>query len=528
MGGYSRGSRGSASSDNSEPFARLYHKKTTEGGTLFELQIPNCGPPCTLRKLRETRKAFIIGVPRWKEECEGSKKDKQNPNFHLLKSGGRTKQLALKYVAGGGGGGNSGSKRPVVATKSTGTPANKKVCLNQHGEQVDDDHEEMPAAQENSGNSGIFVVDDLSDGKELNKLRVINTYNEEEMTSRAKMVVARLCGPTRAFSSCWKLFDSHNQFPFDARNKDPSEKTKPVEVPDVEVGAFKAMLSFIYVDDVSGLNGDNAIAVLYAAKKYDLPELVDSCLNFPKEKLSNVFLAFDETRFLEELEICPAEQRSWHILTHEIWPFVSNKLYKIAGSKDNVFLLRLRQHFGATVLRDCANLRFIECSDVFPEFPAVADHCSAAYGCSLGQALAKWLLTPREDGRPILLCGTWRKPTIWKLDDLKKAFSIATTPVNFIVRLPFACFNGAPFVLVNEQMRERLSMRKCNGGWLLKRLAFGLNAKRWMEWPREAIFYYEINNHLVVSFDDQNIDWWTDHFPPSEQPMKMNEDGKMR
>uniref|UniRef100_A0A183BWU3 Lysosomal acid phosphatase n=1 Tax=Globodera pallida TaxID=36090 RepID=A0A183BWU3_GLOPA len=46
-------------------------------GTLFELQIPNCGPPCTRRKLRETRKTFIIGVPQWKEECEGSKKDKQ-------------------------------------------------------------------------------------------------------------------------------------------------------------------------------------------------------------------------------------------------------------------------------------------------------------------------------------------------------------------------------------------------------------------------------------------------------------------
>uniref|UniRef100_A0A183CMJ9 BTB domain-containing protein n=1 Tax=Globodera pallida TaxID=36090 RepID=A0A183CMJ9_GLOPA len=56
-------------------------------------------------------------------------------------------------------------------------------------------------------------------------------------------------------------------FPFDAQNADPSEETKPVEVPDVEVGAFKAMHSFIYADDVSGLNGDNAIAVLYAGHK---------------------------------------------------------------------------------------------------------------------------------------------------------------------------------------------------------------------------------------------------------------------
>uniref|UniRef100_A0A914HLA2 BTB domain-containing protein n=1 Tax=Globodera rostochiensis TaxID=31243 RepID=A0A914HLA2_GLORO len=92
-------------------------------------------------------------------------------------------------------------------------------------------------------------------------------------------------------------------FSFDARNADPSEGIKPVEVPDVEVGAFKAMLSFIYADDLSGLNGENAIAVLYAAKKYDLPELVDSCLNFPISELNNVFFAFAQTRFLGEEHI---------------------------------------------------------------------------------------------------------------------------------------------------------------------------------------------------------------------------------
>uniref|UniRef100_A0A914H8H7 BTB domain-containing protein n=1 Tax=Globodera rostochiensis TaxID=31243 RepID=A0A914H8H7_GLORO len=78
-------------------------------------------------------------------------------------------------------------------------------------------------------------------------------------------------------------------FSFDAQNADPSGEAKPVEVLDVKVEAFKAMLSFIYVDDVSGLNGANAIAVLYAAKKYNLPELVDSCVDFPVWKLSNVF-----------------------------------------------------------------------------------------------------------------------------------------------------------------------------------------------------------------------------------------------
>uniref|UniRef100_A0A914HPH7 BTB domain-containing protein n=1 Tax=Globodera rostochiensis TaxID=31243 RepID=A0A914HPH7_GLORO len=92
-------------------------------------------------------------------------------------------------------------------------------------------------------------------------------------------------------------------FPFDARNADPTEGIKPVEVSDVEMGAFKAMLSFIYADDVSGLNGDNAMTVLYAAKKYDLPELAALCLNFPIPELSNVFFAFAQTRFLGEEHI---------------------------------------------------------------------------------------------------------------------------------------------------------------------------------------------------------------------------------
>uniref|UniRef100_A0A914HWA5 BACK domain-containing protein n=1 Tax=Globodera rostochiensis TaxID=31243 RepID=A0A914HWA5_GLORO len=68
-----------------------------------------------------------------------------------------------------------------------------------------------------------------------------------------------------------------------------SEEIKPVEVPDVEVGAFKAMLAFIYADDLSGLNGDNAIAVLYAA-----------CVDFPIPELRNVFVAFHEAHLLGE------------------------------------------------------------------------------------------------------------------------------------------------------------------------------------------------------------------------------------
>ncbi|KAL3104929.1 hypothetical protein niasHT_028461 [Heterodera trifolii] len=82
-------------------------------------------------------------------------------------------------------------------------------------------------------------------------------------------------------------------FRFDA-NKERTENAAAgshVEVPDVEPTAFKVMLSFIYADDLSELDGDNAMAVLYTAKKYNIPDLVGPSLQIPIAKLRNVFFA---------------------------------------------------------------------------------------------------------------------------------------------------------------------------------------------------------------------------------------------
>ncbi|KAL3099360.1 hypothetical protein niasHT_026781 [Heterodera trifolii] len=97
-------------------------------------------------------------------------------------------------------------------------------------------------------------------------------------------------------------------FRFDAKN----EKAKfasancPVEVPDVEAAAFKVMLSFIYTEELSELNGDNAMAVLYAAKKYNIIGLVRPSLQIPISKLRNVFLAYAQARLfdLEDFANC--------------------------------------------------------------------------------------------------------------------------------------------------------------------------------------------------------------------------------
>ncbi|KAL3086498.1 hypothetical protein niasHT_033801 [Heterodera trifolii] len=97
------------------------------------------------------------------------------------------------------------------------------------------------------------------------------------------------------------MFRFDKEFPIFATPK-PGKKdgNSPVEIPDVNVEAFKTMLSFIYTDDLSGVNGNNAIDVLYAAKKYNLPSLVEACVKISIKELSNVFIAFSKARLLEE------------------------------------------------------------------------------------------------------------------------------------------------------------------------------------------------------------------------------------
>ncbi|KAL3123359.1 hypothetical protein niasHT_009502 [Heterodera trifolii] len=101
-------------------------------------------------------------------------------------------------------------------------------------------------------------------------------------------------------------------FRYDVQNlknsfgKDHATKKDPILVPDIEIEAFKAMLTFIYTMNFDGLDANNWLEVLKAANKYNITGLVkecaDFCADFPIEKLSNVFVAFEQAR-LRNLEV---------------------------------------------------------------------------------------------------------------------------------------------------------------------------------------------------------------------------------
>uniref|UniRef100_A0A183C224 Rad51 domain-containing protein n=1 Tax=Globodera pallida TaxID=36090 RepID=A0A183C224_GLOPA len=194
------------------------------------------------------------------------------------------------------------------------------------------------------------------------------------------------------------------------------------------------------------------------------------------------------------------ESRSLEIIWQKIWPLINDNIYSILLESSQ--LDRLRQ-ISSTVLRNCANLRTIASFGIFPEFPA-EDNADA----SSRQAVAKWLLTPREDGLPKMLHCDFYSAGV---EGLKRAFVNASKPpVNFIIRLrSFADIQ--PFELKNNLTGERLTFRRFEeDNWLLARCPIVREEDKWAKWEEEAIQWPWIwwprqRNRIVIDFKDSDI-----------------------
>ncbi|KAL3082078.1 hypothetical protein niasHT_031107 [Heterodera trifolii] len=129
----------------------------------------------------------------------------------------------------------------------------------------------------------------LSTGEDADVHFLVGEGEEKERVAAHKVILKHA---SEVFEAMFR-FDSQNQ------NVENASANCVVEVPDVDAAAFKVMLSFIYADDLSELDGDNAMAVLYAAKKYNIAGLVVPSLQIPISKLHNVFFAYAQAQLFE-------------------------------------------------------------------------------------------------------------------------------------------------------------------------------------------------------------------------------------
>ena len=80
-----------------------------------------------------------------------------------------------------------------------------------------------------------------------------------------------------------------------------AETTDSIELPDCEYESLLEFFRYIYSDEVN-LSGSNVMGVLYLAKKYMVPSLVDKCTEFLQDNLdpSNVFSILPSAQKYEE------------------------------------------------------------------------------------------------------------------------------------------------------------------------------------------------------------------------------------
>ena len=94
-----------------------------------------------------------------------------------------------------------------------------------------------------------------------------------------------------------------------------AEKNSTVYLSDTNDDSLEEFLRFLYTDDCN-LTADNAVFVLYLAKKYIVPSLAEKCIEFLEANLAaeNVFVVLQQALQFDEKKL---EKKCWDLLDLE-------------------------------------------------------------------------------------------------------------------------------------------------------------------------------------------------------------------
>ncbi|TMS37963.1 hypothetical protein L596_004792 [Steinernema carpocapsae] len=121
-------------------------------------------------------------------------------------------------------------------------------------------------------------------------------------TNKEKVPAHKFILSTGSVVFC-NMFNGHFlETEFDTTNVE--QPAQEIDLPDVEPDAMKALLKFLYTDELN-INAENVMCVFYAAKKYAVTTLEDECVKFLNMSLrpDNAFLLVSQARLFDEPEL---------------------------------------------------------------------------------------------------------------------------------------------------------------------------------------------------------------------------------
>ena len=102
-----------------------------------------------------------------------------------------------------------------------------------------------------------------------------------------------------------------------------AESTESIALPDCEYDSLLEFFRYLYSDEVN-LTGSNVMHVLYLAKKYMVPSLVDKCSEYLRDNLeaANVFSILPHAKKFEDKDL---EDRCWAVIEKHTEEAVSSE-----------------------------------------------------------------------------------------------------------------------------------------------------------------------------------------------------------
>lgn len=141
-----------------------------------------------------------------------------------------------------------------------------------------------------------------------------NDMSRSNLYDRVKKLLISYEWSDCCFSVSGKDFKAHKLIlcisspVFEAMFYGPLSTSDCVVVPDIEPDIFQQLLNFIYTDKVELSSIEQALELLYAAKKYLLDELTEMCITYVKNHLSidNIITILNYPEYLQDDEVVPA------------------------------------------------------------------------------------------------------------------------------------------------------------------------------------------------------------------------------